>query len=145
MEAPPVRSGAIHHIGEILDDTDLHHASVRVMGRLQRFDAATQRAVIAHGGRTLPVDTSLLGPVAFAVGSTFQFIGEMEVIAADAAAGAACGSTAPLLRARVAQDVDGVDEQLFARALEVRRRFLADPRFVPQPAPTPIGASNVDA
>ena len=74
-----IPSGALHHIHEILDNPQLHSASVRVLGELIVFDARRQRAVITHNGRNLAVDTSLLGPIAFAVGSTYQFIGEVQV------------------------------------------------------------------
>ena len=128
-------SAAVHHIHEVLADASLHRgASVRVIGTLAQYDPREQRATIRHGGHALEVDTSLLGACdAFAQGRLFQFIGETTETAAAVVPKPIGGSPplplgvpVPVLRARVYQDVDGMDTALFGRALEVRRAFLAE-------------------
>jgi hypothetical protein len=122
-------SAAVHHIHEVLADASLHRgASVRVIGTLAQYDPREQRATIQHGGHALEVDTSLLGACdSFAQGRLFQFIGETETVAAPMSIGSPPPSLGVLvLRARVYQDVDGMDMALFGRALAVRRVFLAE-------------------
>jgi hypothetical protein len=109
-----MRPGEIVYIEEIVANDKYHaDASVRVFGTLTFLDVAASKAVIKHKGKSLGVDTSLLGQIEFRIGGLFQFIGEM---------GKQHGKLQ--LRARVVRNIDGLDAGLFERALQVRREFL---------------------
>ena len=110
-----VRHGTVLHIAELMSRGDAATGmSVRVLGALeeQNIGAATLR--ITHASHSLVVDTSALGGIAsLQRGALLQFIGEV--------------ATDPLLvvRARVMIRVDGLNLNLFDKALHEQRAFLA--------------------
>ena len=127
LPAPPPRTAAPPHSlfpSLTPPHTRTHHAAQRLV----EYDARQQRATVEYRDRRLAVDTTLLDPCdGFVLGRLFQFIGETSVPQQQGfVGGAAVAAPAPVLRARIAQDVDGMDTSLFERALEVRRRFLAE-------------------
>ena len=107
--------GTIRTLVEVRDGGEsAHGSSVRVMGVLESFDPDASRGVIAMDGASLAVDVSLVpGADPHRVGSMYQYIGEVDVRGADRT-----------LRARVARCVDGLDVEVYKRALQVRRKFL---------------------
>lgn len=111
--------GTIRSLREVCDNVgSMDGQSVRVMGFLQEFDPGTSRAVVAMEGVSLDVDTSLVpNGDPHRLGSMYQYIGELDV-------SEGMGET-PLLRARVARNVDGLDQETYKRALQVRRKFLS--------------------
>ena len=106
---------------------------------LTTYDAASGVAVIVHHDCQLAVDTSLASPVvAYEAraetrfpffptltrcdaqpSALLQFIGEL-----DSRDGAGETRARPVLRARVARRVDGLDLALYEQALAVRRRVF---------------------
>ena len=91
--------------------------------RLESYDPATCRGRIEHDGATLAVDASVV-PSADAprIGSLYQYIGELD----RAGAGGGPDPTAPrpVLRARVARCVDGLDVRVYFSAHREREKFL---------------------
>ena len=63
------------------------------------------------------IDTSLIEPMAFNKGSMYNFIGEIY-----------CHEKL-ILRARIANCIDGMDMELFNEALDVRRKYLQENIF----------------
>eukprot|EP00270_Netrium_digitus_P020243 TRINITY_DN8271_c0_g1_i1.p3 TRINITY_DN8271_c0_g1~~TRINITY_DN8271_c0_g1_i1.p3 ORF type:complete len:128 (-),score=34.07 TRINITY_DN8271_c0_g1_i1:353-736(-) len=97
--------------------------SFRVMGRIVKVDNSEgARVEIVHGGASLVVGMQHVGgggvPLVFKEGSLFQFIGEIDPDPFD--------GMKFILQARVARNVDGLDENLFRKAIELRRKFEAD-------------------
>eukprot|EP00246_Nothoceros_aenigmaticus_P017112 TRINITY_DN814_c0_g2_i2.p1 TRINITY_DN814_c0_g2~~TRINITY_DN814_c0_g2_i2.p1 ORF type:complete len:133 (+),score=2.56 TRINITY_DN814_c0_g2_i2:168-566(+) len=90
-------------------------ASLRVTGRLLSYDAETAMAVIADGGSSIRVDTQHLRCVPLRISSLFQFIGELQIPATS--------SPQMVLLARVGRNVDGLDLDLYEKALQLRRQF----------------------
>ena len=120
-----VSHGEVLHIAEILARGDAcNGASVRVLGTLEDHDVAAARLRISHAGSTLAVDSSALGGIAVRPGELLQFIGEISV------------EPPALLRARIIIRVDGLNVQLFDKALQAQRAFLRETaRAVPAPPP----------
>ncbi|KAG0583726.1 hypothetical protein KC19_3G158600 [Ceratodon purpureus] len=87
--------------------------SLRVLGSLERFDAASGIAVLTDGGSALRVDLQHLRALPLRVGSLFEFIGELEVNPVQELT----------LKARVGRNVDGMDLRLFDKVLQFRRKF----------------------
>eukprot|EP00904_Undaria_pinnatifida_P009401 jgi/Undpi1/5591/HiC_scaffold_2.g00867.m1 len=113
-----IQPGKVHLVREILHNGVT--GSVRVLGSISSYDAAADVAVIEYKGEELNIDASLLPGFQFQTGSLYEFIGEIE--------SASGGKT---VKARVCRNVDGLDTHLFEKALEVRRKFLADPAYQP--------------
>jgi hypothetical protein len=100
--------GTIRTLLEVRDGGEsAHGSSVRVMGVLESFDPDASRGVIAMDGALVP------GADPHRVGSMYQYIGEVDMRGADRT-----------LKARVARCVDGLDIEVYKRALQVRRKFL---------------------
>eukprot|EP00850_Spirogloea_muscicola_P018299 SM000166S02480 [mRNA] locus=s166:64511:65627:- [translate_table: standard] len=124
----PVAHGRIMYLGEVLAAAAaLDGCSLRVMGRVESVDVVAGDVVIRQRGAALCVHVALLGSLALPAGALFQFIGELEC-----RPGAHNGQ--PVLQARVARDVSGLDERLWDEALALRRKFEA--QHLP-PAPHP--------
>ena len=79
------------------------------------FDAVQNKMVLEFNAKSMDVYTSLIGPFEFRIGSLYQCIGEGFVPR---------NSVVPSLRARVVRNVDGLDLNLFSKALESKRKFL---------------------
>ncbi|KAJ7526200.1 hypothetical protein O6H91_05G120000 [Diphasiastrum complanatum] len=90
-------------------------ASLRVLGRLERYHAESGVAVIVQGDVRLGVDTQFLRNMHFREGSLYQFIGELRIEPAN--------ENLILVQARVARNVDGLDVDLYEKSLELRRRY----------------------
>ncbi|XXQ32756.1 Telomere-capping, CST complex subunit [Plasmodiophora brassicae] len=106
-EACPVRSGRLVLMSEIGDCRV--GDSVRVVARLRSIDPDGAKAVVELDGAELAVDLSLVEtqrPI-LRVPSLLSFLGEMQ----------AGGG----LRARVVTCVDGLDLNLYRKAVAVRR------------------------
>ena len=72
---------------------------------------------ISADGLEMVIDTSLIEPMAFNKGSMYNFIGEIY-----------CHEKL-ILRARIANCIDGMDMELFNEALDVRRKYLQENIF----------------
>ncbi|XP_030834078.1 uncharacterized protein LOC115918432 [Strongylocentrotus purpuratus] len=112
-----LRLSEIHERGPLL----MAGKSVRVMGKLTRYDAIEQLALITSSERNsthhLQVNTRLVEPFQSRIGSTFQFIGEMpSEMERDADM---------VVHARVVRCVDGIDSTMYYNACDVQRKFLA--------------------
>ena len=84
------------------------------------------------------VDVSKVpGCDAHRIGSTYQYIGEVDRTGTSGGGGGGGGDApGPVLRARVARCVDGLDGKLYDLALSGRNQFLYPPRrSKSQPAP----------
>mmetsp|Transcript_54505 Transcript_54505/g.128650 ORF Transcript_54505/g.128650 Transcript_54505/m.128650 type:complete len:128 (+) Transcript_54505:21-404(+) len=104
--------GTIRYIREILSEPSAH-SSVRTFGTLVSSNFSTAKVEIEHDGKSLQVETDLLGKeISLKRGSLYMFIGEI-LQQSDGVA----------LRARMARNVDGMDLELFATALKLRRDF----------------------
>ncbi|KAK3272256.1 hypothetical protein CYMTET_19434 [Cymbomonas tetramitiformis] len=111
--------------------------SVRVTGRLKKLDALTGEATISQHSLELAIDTSYLRGVSLLQGSMFQIIGDFRLIVNELRAkegGDLSGVRSddlnsprrPLIQARIARNVDGIDMQLYEQALGLRRTYLAN-------------------
>lgn len=85
--------------------------------RAVAHDITKSQVQIAADGVQILIDTSLVEPMAFNIGSTYNFIGEMS-----------CHGKL-ILRARIACCIDGMDMDLFDKALDVRRKYLQEEIF----------------
>mmetsp|Transcript_15918 Transcript_15918/g.41268 ORF Transcript_15918/g.41268 Transcript_15918/m.41268 type:complete len:130 (-) Transcript_15918:44-433(-) len=104
--------------------SQLNGKSVLVLGRIQQCDHSQQTVVITHEHAELTVDVRMSPGVHLAKDAWFQFIGELEVQEQGGA----------ILIARIARNVNGIDEQLYQEALYAQRRFLEELELVVPPA-----------
>ncbi|KAJ1980669.1 hypothetical protein H4R35_001038 [Dimargaris xerosporica] len=117
--------GVIALVGEIASSpSEWIGRSVRVVGILKHYDASTDLAIIEQGGR-MAVDTRLLGPFAYPLQSAVMFIGEVEAAQHEQSHPELQSLTLPLpiLRARIARCVDGLDLHLYKSAIQIKRTF----------------------
>ncbi|KAJ3150402.1 hypothetical protein HDU89_003183 [Geranomyces variabilis] len=122
------RAGTILHISEIQRPSRQfgNQVSVRVLGRLVDFDPIHNLALIEHRGASLAIDAALLGPFHHRIKALLQFIGEVErnwTPPETLPFQLGPGAHHPILRARIARNVDGLDVPLYEQALEIRRRL----------------------
>lgn len=77
----PVSPGLVVRLRELHSASPfaLPNQSLRVVGSLERFDAASGIAVLTDGGSCLRVDLEHLRELPLRVGSLFEFIGELQV------------------------------------------------------------------
>lgn len=116
MADQTLKPGKILHVNEIIQKgLSIRGQSVRVMGRLESESGCTN---ISYNGQKLAVDVSKILGTTLRDGSLFQLIGEMDSEYTE-------GQQELVLRARVARNVDGLDEQLYLQVLEMRRKFEA--------------------
>uniref|UniRef100_A0A061SGW8 Uncharacterized protein n=1 Tax=Tetraselmis sp. GSL018 TaxID=582737 RepID=A0A061SGW8_9CHLO len=103
------------HLEEVLDSPGTYSGkSVRVLGLLKDVDVHAFEATLENHGEVLRIGTEMLLGTFLERGSWYQIIGEVD-----------CSSVeGPVLVARVARNVNGIDPQLFDEALQLRRRFL---------------------
>lgn len=102
---------------EIRTRPDQVGSSVRVIGRLVEFDAATACALIERGGERLRIDVREMPDARFQLGSMLQFIGEAK----------RSGDDAPddvYVRARVVRNADNVDMAAYEKAVQLTREFV---------------------
>lgn len=143
MDALAVKPGTIIMLEELVKTPPekLEGQAVRVMGRLIHYDASKNVCVLEdtpvrpHSERhthlaptyQLNVDTSRLSKFKFKMGVMFQFIGDIDVSSNKERVKVEGGGPAPgiVLLARVARNVEGIDVNLFYKALQVRRTFEA--------------------
>eukprot|EP01083_Nonionella_stella_P081267 223756_1 len=123
MEFPTLKHGEIFYVDEICRKHD--NNTIRCFGRLISHDVRANRAVIenvAHevtqcaspSPKQLTIDTEMLQENVFKINSLFQFIGEVYF-----------QGESPLLKARIARNVDGLDVRLYDEVLDIKRKFLA--------------------
>ena len=87
--------------------------------RLDAYDATAARATITFDKARMVVDVSKVpGGDPHRVGSLYQYIGEVDSRGDDG------GADEPVLRARVARCVDGLDVKVYNLALHERTKFL---------------------
>lgn len=94
---------------------ELHDTMVRVVGRLLRYDVKSSLIWLGHfkvPHLELPIDSSVVEPFPFSRGSLYQFIGEVD------ATGKKCDGM--VVRALAYRCVEGLDMELYSRALRVR-------------------------
>ena len=92
-------------------------SSVRVIGRLVEFDAASASALIERCGEQLRIDVREMPDARFQPGSMLQFIGEPKRSSADA-------QNEVYVRARVVRNVDNVDMAAYEKAVQLTRDFV---------------------
>eukprot|EP00126_Sphaerothecum_destruens_P005026 Sdes_comp18507_c0_seq2m8544 len=118
------RHGAIYLIKEIhLQAHKLKSTLVRVLGRVKEISLQNSFVIISHEDWELKIDTCLLGPVSFKIGSLFQFIGELEVTDTFRTP-RKHQIEGLLLKATVTRCVDGLDVGVYTAALDIKRRYL---------------------
>lgn len=94
------------------------------------YNIYTNRAILQEGPCQLTVDTTLLGGLEFQPGQLYQFVGELEQSEDGVSSSLRLTSLitfrdqTPLLRARVMRDIDGMDMDLYRRAVELMRQTL---------------------
>lgn len=94
---------------------ELHDTMVRVVGRLLRYNVKSSLIWLEHFKSPyleLPIDSSVVEPFPFSRGSLYQFIGEVD------ASGKKCEGA--VVRALSYRCVEGLDMELYTRALRVR-------------------------
>lgn len=95
---------------------------------MDEYDAPAARAKVTFERASLWVDVSKVsGADAHRVGSTYQYIGEVDSSGVGAGPGRGPGGEV-VLRARVARCVDGLDVGLYHLSLHERKLFLQPPR-----------------
>ncbi|KAF3656585.1 putative protein phosphatase 2C 34-like [Capsicum annuum] len=111
-----VASGALVNLEELVPPSPHfnHGTSLRVTGKLQKYDVETAIAVIVDGNASLKVDTQHLN-LNLRIGSIFQFIGELLLVPDHEA----------ILKARVGRNMDGMDLNLYRQTLQLLRDFQA--------------------
>ena len=119
-----IRHGTIYALPDLAWRAEaLHERSVRVMGTVSSYDPEARRARVTMADASLWVDlrrASCADPPR--VGSLFQYIGELD---AARGAGPDPDEPRPVLRARVARCVDGLDVGVYDIALRERNKWLA--------------------
>ena len=98
---------------------DIHDRMVRIIGRLLRYE--TKQSLVWLGHYELPhselaIDCSLVQPFPYSQGALYQFIGEV-----DGSGRLDCGLTVRALSYRC---VEGLDMNLYTRALTIRNKIL---------------------
>ncbi|KAI9143193.1 telomere-capping, CST complex subunit-domain-containing protein [Paraphysoderma sedebokerense] len=122
-----IRPGQIVFFPELSKSTQLYHSrSVRVIGTLEEYDVNTNLAVLENKGIRVILDTTLLGVFDHRLKSLFMVIGEL---------GQPTSPLAPhlpnllniipdlILQARVIRCVDGLDQELYERSVQLMRKF----------------------
>ncbi|CAM0136432.1 hypothetical protein VKS41_006752 [Umbelopsis sp. WA50703] len=94
--------------------------SVRATGILMGYNPDENRAIIEHKGCSLDVATDLLDTFAYNTKDLLQCIGELEY---------SHDSNRLLLRARVSRKVDGLDLDLYEKAMMIHRKY--EEKYVP--------------
>ena len=120
MSGDDLEHGVIIHLSQVAEQAD--GATVRVLGRIETYDAGADRAVIVLDKAKLLLDTSLLCDFGAAVGILYQFIGRLHK---QPAAGAGAGSSF-IHRPRVVTRVEGLDTRLFYKAVTIRNNFIQE-------------------
>ena len=89
--------------------------------RLKEFNPHTNRATIEHKSSTLEVDTVFLEDTSFKQNSLYQFIGKIPFPHCSFAIGEIERNGFDfVLKARVVRNVDGMDVNLYEKALKLR-------------------------
>jgi hypothetical protein len=122
-----LKPGVIRFISEIVADEEQYaDESVRVVGRVVEYDAEALLVTLEEEGARLRVDLSLLvrngysdGDLRVELKAQVQCIGELRALSAPQA------QHGLVLKARVMVDKQGMDPQLYKRAVLVRRKFDA--------------------
>ncbi|OZJ02520.1 hypothetical protein BZG36_04263 [Bifiguratus adelaidae] len=91
---------------------------VRVLAVLESYDPQENRASIELEGYRLAVDTSLLGVFSYHLNSLYQWIGELHVNNNKAT-----HEESLILHARIMSNSDGLDIQLYRKAVQLRREY----------------------
>jgi hypothetical protein len=119
-----IRHGTIYALPDLARRAEaLHERSVRVMGTVSSYDPEARRARVTMADASLWVDLRRAsGADPPRVGSLFQYIGELD---AARGAGPDPDEPRPVLRARVARCVDGLDVGVYDIALRERNKWLA--------------------
>jgi len=98
--------------------------SVRIVGRLKTV-LSVESVVLEDEGSEVEVDVSLSNPCRFKQGRQYQFIGELEDRRNSLGGGGAADAT-PILVARIARDVTGLDMALYRAGLKAQERCLRE-------------------
>ncbi|KAL8142840.1 hypothetical protein V2J09_015872 [Rumex salicifolius] len=109
-----LRTGSLVMLEELIPSSPFfrHGTSLRVTGKLEKYDVRAASAIIVDGSSTLTIDTEHL-TINFRIGSVYQFIGELDILPDDDQA---------ILRARVGRNVD-VYPKLKVRSQEQDVRY----------------------
>ena len=94
------------------------HARVeRARGRLQSLDCAQSTATFEHQGCHVLVETSQLAvsQQPSRVGGVYSIMGEVDLVEPQ--------RREPIVRARLARPIDGMDLTLWEQALHIRRQY----------------------
>ncbi|KAJ8657681.1 hypothetical protein O0I10_006496 [Lichtheimia ornata] len=99
---------------EIRDDPQAFaNKSVRLKGILKTFDPGANFATIEYDDYQLEIDTALLDPFSFPIGTMIEFIGELQSNEAKL-----------ILRPRVARSMDTLDLELYEKAAQYKRKYM---------------------
>ncbi|CAM6090023.1 unnamed protein product [Calypogeia fissa] len=112
-----LKPGIIVQLPELKPSSQYYKAqqSLRILGLLESYSVQTAMAVITHGGAKFRVDTQHLRNLEMRIGSLYQFIGELLPDPEF--------PSQLMLQARVGRNVDGLDLDLYDKALQIRRQF----------------------
>ncbi|KAK9703206.1 hypothetical protein K7432_010867 [Basidiobolus ranarum] len=121
-----LKSGKIVFIKELVQSlNDWEGESVRVTGLLVTYDVHTNLATIQHNDYTLTIDTSLLGVFSHRINGLFQFVGELSNQNPQQPQKTR-NISEYLLLARVVRNMEGLDLQLYEKAIAIRKKFEKD-------------------
>ncbi|KAJ3117420.1 hypothetical protein HDU96_006801 [Phlyctochytrium bullatum] len=138
----PLRHGEIVHLPEVMASADgFNGRTLRITGCLRKFDSVSGLGLLSYDECDMLVDTTLLGVMdKHSPKSLLQMIGDMDeledsVLPHAAAASPTAtflrdpprhaGGRVPVLRARIVRNVDGLDTQVFEKAVAMQREFDA--------------------
>lgn len=121
-EPPTVSHGQLLFVHEIVArGAAANNLSVRVTGCLRGVDRASCRASLLDprvAGHSIVVDISQLIDQNLRDDELVQIIGELSVVSG--------GATVQLLRARTLRNVDGLDLDIFMKAVKAKEAFEQD-------------------
>mmetsp|Transcript_7051 Transcript_7051/g.25968 ORF Transcript_7051/g.25968 Transcript_7051/m.25968 type:complete len:135 (+) Transcript_7051:125-529(+) len=124
----PMESCRITFIKEILDEGEKWHGqSLRVLGRVVDVNAESGLAQVEHDRARLNVDTTKLVGVYLTPGRLFHFFGALmwRPVVKHEHGGGRGPAGEPVLDARLARNVDGLDIALYEESVKVLRKALS--------------------
>eukprot|EP01041_Mallomonas_annulata_P008814 gene8815-18243_t len=117
-----LRPAEILFIEDLYRDPEVIGKYVRITGLLEFFDATTNTSRCSYEGHFVYIDMEYANPKGVFHLCQFQFIG--EILDGKGKLFPGNISVPFYLKARIARNVDGLDMDLFAKAILSRRQFI---------------------
>jgi predicted alternative tryptophan synthase beta-subunit len=108
-----MKEAEIKLVQEIINDLPKESESIRTFGQLIEYDIKNNCAIIIHKGIEFKINTELLVEFPGKLYATYNFIGEIYY-----------DNSIPIMRARVYDEQENFNAELFEKILYERRKFL---------------------